>query len=103
MPAPHAAAQPSMIEDRGYAARESSSASLTARTCDLRSRESLFYGGRDALDKTGCSINRSLPGHAELATARCEAPGTTSPPVIRYVEPRGEADSASTEAERSKG
>jgi len=29
---PHAAAQPSMIEDRGHAARESSSASLTART-----------------------------------------------------------------------
>src|SRR5207248_11139082 len=32
VPAPHAAAQPSMIEDRGRAARESSSASLTART-----------------------------------------------------------------------
>src|SRR5580700_2746744 len=32
VPAPHAAAQPSMIEDRGHAARESSSASLTART-----------------------------------------------------------------------
>src|SRR5438874_6246411 len=32
VPAPHAAAQPSMIGDRGDAARESSSASLTART-----------------------------------------------------------------------
>src|SRR5580658_2704389 len=32
VPAPHAAAQPSMIEDRGHAAREPSSASLTART-----------------------------------------------------------------------
>src|ERR1700733_7414009 len=32
VPAPHAAAQPSMIENRGYGARESSSASLTART-----------------------------------------------------------------------
>ena len=31
-PGPGDAAQPSMIEDRGHAARESSSASLTART-----------------------------------------------------------------------
>jgi hypothetical protein len=31
-PPPHAAAQPSMIEDRDHAARESPSASLTART-----------------------------------------------------------------------
>ena len=44
--------------------------------------------------KPGCSIRRSLPGHAELATARCEAPGTTPPPVIRYAEPRGKAGSA---------
>ena len=32
VPAPHAAAQPSMIEDRREAARESSSTSFTART-----------------------------------------------------------------------
>jgi hypothetical protein len=34
---------------------------LTARTCDLRSHEFLFYGGRNALDKTGCSISRPYP------------------------------------------
>jgi hypothetical protein len=34
---------------------------LTARTCDLRSHECLFYGGSNALDKTGCSISRPYP------------------------------------------
>jgi hypothetical protein len=34
---------------------------LTARTCDLRSHEFLFYGGSNALDKTGCSISRPYP------------------------------------------
>jgi len=43
-------------------------------TC--KSLEFLFHGGSNT-DETGCSISRSLPGHAELATARCGAPGTT--------------------------
>ena len=77
---------------------------LAARTCDLRSLGSLFYRRQLCqLDRTGCSISRPLPGHAELVTARCEAPGTTPPPVIRYAEPRGNAESASTKVERSKG
>jgi hypothetical protein len=40
---------------------EARAQALTARTCDLRSHEFLFYGGNNALDKTGCSISRPYP------------------------------------------
>ena len=75
---------------------------LTAR-CDLQSRSILCFTERSNPDETGCSISRSLPGHAKLATAWCEAPGTKQPLYIRYVEPRGETESASTKVERCKG
>ena len=43
-------------------------------------------------DETGCSTNRSLPGHAMLATAWCEASGTTYPPIysVRQTARRDE-------------
>jgi hypothetical protein len=54
-------------------------------------------------DETSCFIDRSVPEHAEPATARCEALGTASSPDIRYAKPRGKVESASTKAERRKG
>jgi len=58
----HAAAQP--VKAAGGACEHGPQAraqALTARTCDLRSHEFLFYGGGNALDKTGCSISRPYP------------------------------------------
>ena len=40
------------------------------------SRLYFCFTGGGYPDKTGCSINRSLPRHAELVTTRCEALGT---------------------------
>ena len=45
-------------------------------TCDLKLLEFLFREGIFSPDETGCSINRSLPRHADPATVRCEALGT---------------------------
>jgi hypothetical protein len=55
------AAQPSGPREARLRARRSRAQALTARTCDLRSHEFLFYGGSNALDKTGCSISRPYP------------------------------------------
>ena len=41
------------------------------------SRVSFCFTGEIWPDETGCSINRSLSGHARLATAWCEALETT--------------------------
>ncbi len=40
------------------------------------SRLRVCFTGQGGPDETGCSINRSLPRHAEPVTARCEALGT---------------------------
>jgi hypothetical protein len=40
------------------------------------SRVSFCFTGEMWPDETGCSINRSLPRHAEPVTAWCEALGT---------------------------
>jgi hypothetical protein len=36
-----------------------------------------FTGAGMPPEETGCSISRSLPGHAEPVIARCEVLGTT--------------------------
>jgi hypothetical protein len=40
------------------------------------SRVSFCFTGGISPEETGCSISRSLPGHAEPVTARYEALGT---------------------------
>lgn len=46
-------------------------------TCDQKVARISVLQEHYIPDETGCSISRSLPGHAELATVRYEAPGTT--------------------------
>jgi len=40
--------------------------------------------------ETCCSVNSSLPAHALLATAMCEAAGTMQPSLRTIPEPRGD-------------
>src|SRR5260370_25942824 len=59
-----------------------------ASGCDVKSLERLFDERRYTKKRTRCSITGSLPAHAALATARCEAAGTMYPRPWRRSEGR---------------